>query len=447
MNHRYCLVPLNPLPFSIFAALAFLVLTGTAVSTASAQRGGSIPADLKAAVDARPRADVVKDFIKTQVAALQNEKDPVAQQKARDALVRESSSVGATASPSYLEVYAASLNEQLSPLAGSANARTRLLAAIALQRVARNTSNGKLADAAAKFARDPIAGVALWAVKASQSIVPPLAAAGTPHKLTGEVASAVQTHSTSGDVAEEAYKGLTLDLKTALVTDKSIPVVANDVLKLVESRIGLYSEVSPPRPELEIRGINFLTLGRLWDTKDGTKMRPAIMQQISNLIGVSSQHAVVRESADRKEFVDQLQKVGDALVAIGGRADIKDENLQKAGKGLKELQATMPEVEFTDRATAAYDAIKARFAETKPAPTINPTASQELSPDEIPETADKGTDAATTVPAAPAPTSAPAPGKVQPRTSAPAPTPATRPRPATPAPATSPRPAAPAPAE
>ena len=50
---------------------------------------------------------------------------------------------------SFLDAYAATLNDQLLPLAKSPSPRVRLLAAITLSRVATNAKNGRLADATA----------------------------------------------------------------------------------------------------------------------------------------------------------------------------------------------------------------------------------------------------------------------------------------------------------
>jgi hypothetical protein len=134
---------------------------------------------------------------------------------------------------------------------------------------------------------------------------------------------------------------------------------------------------------LERLAVNSLTLGQLWTTKEGTRQKPAIMQQMSNLTGLLAQHAAGRGDTERRDYVDALRNVGAALVAVATRPN--DPALSDAGKKLTEVQTSMAAEEFTARADAAFNAIKAKFPNTKPAPTISPNAITEPEPEIIEE--------------------------------------------------------------
>jgi hypothetical protein len=240
--------------------------------------------------------------------------------------------------------------------------------------VAKNANNGALAPAAAAFAQDPCFGVALWATKAAQSIMPPLAVAGAKSDLPAAVVDAVGKHvkPKTGELTEEAYRALTLGGGFKLINENSVGVVTPQVLRLAAYRTKLYATQTPPKPELDGMAINHLTLGRLWDTAAGKKLRPQIMQQLSDLIGVAAQHAAARDTPEaRKPFVVVLSGIGGGLAEIGKRGDMKGSNLEVVGKILQGLRPNMGEDEFTSGAAAAFDAIKAKFPEVTPAPTID----------------------------------------------------------------------------
>src|SRR5437868_9162315 len=77
-------------------ALTFAVGVTGFVPGAMAQR--ALPQDLKSAADVKSRVGEINTFVAAQVANLKNDKDPKAQQDARNALAREAST---TASPSF----------------------------------------------------------------------------------------------------------------------------------------------------------------------------------------------------------------------------------------------------------------------------------------------------------------------------------------------------------
>lgn len=394
MNHRYRPgspgTPHMPVrrPTALLFTLFFLLVCSWC-SPASAQRaGGGLPADLKSAADARPRRAEIEKFITAQVAKLQ--KGKVAEREAaRDLLDRESKLVGAAPSPSYLEVYATVLNKQLVGLAKHEVPHARLNAAIALQRVAKNANNGALAVAATTFAQDPSAGVVLWAAKAAQFIIPPLATAGKTTKLTAALVAGVRKHPDSGDLADEAYKALTMEIRNnpQRVNESAVGVLLPDVLKLFEFRVQQYEKTTPPAPRVDERGAIFLTIGRVWSNPATAKSHPAIMQQLSNLIGFTAQHVAAREENDaRKQFTDLLQQAGDALTVVADARGVKDAELKAAAKALVDISPATENEELTTRAEAAYAAIQAKFPNTKPAPPIADDAAvdAEEAPEEPP---------------------------------------------------------------
>src|SRR5688572_12118052 len=181
MNHRCRQAqPHRPRPAERFTAvlacalgvvLALMPARPAAGQAAAASRSATLPADLKTAVDVRPRLVEIQNFIKAQVAVLSSDKDPEAQKRAREALINGSSATGIAPSASFMTTYAQELNRAVLPLAQSKSARTRLNVAIAVARVAKNANNGELDPAAAALALDGCEGVSLWAVKSSQSIV------------------------------------------------------------------------------------------------------------------------------------------------------------------------------------------------------------------------------------------------------------------------------------
>jgi hypothetical protein len=381
MNHPLRHAPLISRRLAAAPLLAFAVFLGwLCPSPAQAQRGG-LPAEIKTAPDAKARTPEITAFIDMQVKALADDKKPDAQQRARTLLDQESRGGGATPSASYLSVYATVLNDKLLPLADSPSPRVRLNAAVALQKVAKNANNAALAPAAAKFAKDDSFAVALWATKASQPIMIPLALAGTKSDLPGAIVDAVRKHQKpkTGELTEEAYRALTLGGGFKNINENSVSVVTPSLLELLKYRNGLYATATPPRPELEGMAILHLTLARLSETKTGRKLRPQVVQEVSNLIGLLAQHAVARDTPEaRKPFVDLLGRAGDGLVQISGRPELKGANLEVVGKALQDLRPGMADEEITNRAAAVFEAIKAKFPEVKPAPTIDPDKARQV---------------------------------------------------------------------
>jgi hypothetical protein len=426
------------------AAILFIAVIAPASFAQSRSTG--LTAAMKTAADAKPFANDISAFLKTQVAALADEKNPAAQQRARDLIVRESSSVGATPTPSFLEIYAGALNDQLMSLtAPTVPVRVRLNAAITLARTAKNTNNGKLAPAATKFVQDPCVAVSLWGVKAAQFILPAAAVNGKRDPLAGAIVDTAKKQAQNGDLIEEVYKALTLDPK--LVNEQTAAALAPDLLRLFQLRVESYATTTPPRVDLERRGINALTFSRLGETKAGAALRPAAMQQLSNLITLLAQHAAARPEGERGEFIATLKNAGDALSAISQRMG-NDANMSAEGKALNVLGTQTPVQEILDRATRAEVAIRAMFPELKPAPKMSDTAVRpELTVEEeaeSPDDAAKPTSAPTTAPkgGAEPPAEPPAEKPAAKPDSKPAPTPKPTP---TPKPATPAKPAGPAP--
>jgi hypothetical protein len=378
MNHRHPPAPTGcppmsrrrPNRFSRPAALALLLLAGAALQPLWAQRaGGGLPNDLKNAGNPAARQGEIEKFISTQVTRLQKGKESD-RQEARDAIVKESTMIGGQPNAAFLDVYATVLNKQLVPLAKSGDAHVRLNAAIALQKVARNANNAALADAATALANDSGTGVALWATKGAQAILPPLATTGTNTKLTAAVVAAVKKHPDSAEVAEEAYKALTMEFPRDLkrLNAQAVPVLLPDALRLFEFRVGLYFTRTPPAPELEKNGATFLTFGAVWNHPAAAKHHGAIMQSLANLIGVAAQHAAARGPGANKEFIDLLRETGNVLAVVGGA--VKDADMQAAAKALNDMPAKADAEQLAEIADKAFEVIKAKFPNTKPAPTI-----------------------------------------------------------------------------
>lgn len=450
MNHRYRPAPrpqFQPAVRSIAATALSVVALVAFSSSALAQR--ALPADLKSAADVKPRIAQIQTFITTQVAALANEKNPQGQQTARDALARESSGSGPSApSASFIDAYTSALSDAIKPLAKSPSIRTRMLAAITLQKVATSTRSGRLADAVAPFVVDESVAVALWGMRAAAPTIAPLANAGTPTKLPAAVVEGVKKHPTNGDLVDEAYKALTLGNK---VTPASAAIVAPEVLKLFQFRVNLYVTSTPPRTDTDRAAVNFLSLEGLWATPTGKQMQPEIMQQLVNFAGLAAQHAGPRPEADRRQFIDKLKGVGAAFTQIGAPNRLADPAIVAAGTKLASVRANaQQETEFTDAATAAYQAVKTKFPNVKPFPTMDPGATAEPKEAEIIDTIggeDVSHGGPTTQPGAATRSTAPAesPAKAAPTGAAPKPAGGVTPKPAAPpTPATPKAPGSPA---
>ena len=399
--------PARPVVVVVIVSALCLWLAGGLIvpSAALGQRsggGGGLPSDLKTAADATPRQAEIEKFISAQVAKLQKGKESD-RQAARALLARESGGAGVAPSESYLRVYATVLNKQLEPLAKHPDAHVRLNSAIALQRAAAKANNAALAPAAARFTRDARPGVALWGAKAAQFILPAVAAAGKRSDLTAALVEAVRKNPDSAELTEEAYRALTLDVRTnpKRLNAQAVPVLLPDALKLFELRVSQYAKSRPPAPDLDQTGAIFLTIGPVWDHPAAAKLRPAIMQQLSNLIGFAAQHAAAREGDDREAFINLLRNSGDALAVVGASAGVKDANIQAAAKSLTDVTVKADGEELTTMAEEAHAAIKAKFADTRPAPEIAAEAAgdaedvEEMAPDQPPARAPRGDDTTT----------------------------------------------------
>jgi hypothetical protein len=214
-------------------------------------------------------------------------------------------------------------------------------------------------------------------------------------------------------------------------------------------RVSQYITTTPPKPELDLRGTNFLTLGRVWDSPSWATMQAPIRQEMINLIGVVAQHAAARDENDRRPFVDVLKNAGSALLQIGNRPDVNDAGIKAAAGKLQAVTNSMPAEEFTNRATEAQQAMATKFPGVKPYPQINPEATAAPTEPEIPDTTGddlvKKNTGADTQPAGEPSSSTPTPTTGKPAGPAAAPRPTATPHPTTPHPAAAPKAPAPAP--
>src|SRR4051812_2504955 len=168
MNHR---------PRTAIRPLMLLVCVAAALAApcGSASAQAQMPANARTAVDATPHRQAIDVFVKQQVERLNDTKTAGAIRQAR---VQLEAQVGGSPTPSFMQVYAASLNANIQPLASAKELITRLNAAIIVAHVAERVKNAELAPAAAKFMNDPQDAVALWGVKAAKQIIPVLLNAG-----------------------------------------------------------------------------------------------------------------------------------------------------------------------------------------------------------------------------------------------------------------------------
>jgi hypothetical protein len=389
MNHRprNASPPLANWTALLLATAAFAAAAGPAMAQAPA----GIPTSARTAADATPYKLNIDAFVKQQVARLADSKDPAGVKRARELLEAQ---VATIATPSFLSLYATSLDANVAPLSASKDLLTRLNAAIVVARVAARAQNPALQSSASKFMNDPSDAVALWGVKAAKSLIPVVLAmnGAVPDVLSPGLINVVKRHWFSGPIAYEAYDALRLNTGAAgaagvggpgaaqPASDAAVKAVVPHMLNLFTFRTELYAKGIPPQPTAEIAAAEFLNRTKVWPLLTEPQ-RAQFVQQIVSLITLAGQHANKGTAEQRWPLVETLKFVGGGLQVIGD--SVKDPAMLNSGKAVRAItQATPPEVILATTA-GVYKAVSGAGKVTglKPPPTC-PAPGQPLSPNE-----------------------------------------------------------------
>lgn len=398
MNHR----PRTAVSTMLVVCAAALLVGAPAPSSA---QQASMPSGARSAADATSFKPAIDQFVKQQVDRLNDTKTPGNIHQAR---VLIEAQIGGNPTPSFLQVYAASINTNIQPLANAKDLVTRLNAAIIVAHVAERAKNAELAPAAAKFMNDPHDAVALWGVKAAKQIIPVILNAGgvAQDPLTPNLLNVVKKNWFSGAIAYEAYDALRLN--TADPPGPGVPVppgqfppaapaaiksAANAMLGLLAFRAEMYGKGVPPTPSAETVSFNFLGQRKVWQ-----QLTPAqqvqLMQLQVNLVSFGGQHAAVLEPDPRAAIAAMLAAEGSAIQVIGQVA--ADPATENAGKPLRSFGVSTPGDVIFNTTTASVTALVTTSkwkAQLKAPAAIGDAAGKILSPSEPLE--DEATPAAT----------------------------------------------------
>lgn len=202
----------------------------------------------------------------TATVATLNSGSPSAQQVARKQLIQAAEMKSAPSS------YPASFAAAILPVLQGGNARAKLNAAIALERIANKTASPSLVPAIDALLDDRCDAVAMWGVKSAM----PLIASGDASSplLAEHVAKAVKAHANSDPIAEEAY--------AALLPDHVQPQVVDALLAMLEIRTAAYGAGGmPPNPLAERSVLVFLVATHWPKASPGQQKR--ILTDLGNL--------------------------------------------------------------------------------------------------------------------------------------------------------------------
>ena len=391
MNHR----PRTAVsPLILLCAAAAMLLAVSLPAAAQIPPAARSAADAAAAAQYRPQIDA---FVKQQVERLNDTKTTRAIHEARIQL--ESQAPG-NASASYLQVYAASLNANILPLASSKELMTRLNAAIVVAHVAERARNAELAPAAAKFMADSQDPVALWGVKAAKFIIPVLLNTnGAQDPLTPNLLAVVKKNWFSGAIAYEAYDALRLNTNSpgagpAAVgpgaaappaNAAAIKAAVSSMLGLMTFRAELYAKGVPPQPIAETLPIEFLTRSRVWPSLSAAQ-QGQVLQQTVNIISFAGQHCGVVGADAVAPLATMLQTAGSGVQLIGqatGDAPTTDAGKQLRSIGISTGGGAISTI--TSAAVAAVTGSPKWKTVLKAPPEIGGAAGNILSPSEPPE--------------------------------------------------------------
>jgi hypothetical protein len=224
---------------------------------------------------------------------------------------------GQQASPTYLDLYATTLNVAMKPLLGDPQAglRPKLNAAIVTARVATRMNNPRLAEAATLLMNDQSEAVALWGVKAAKAVIPSVLANPLQQTKVLETLAPTVEKFPSGPVVQEAYEALNL-LSTGRtgMTSAMITAAAQQMIPLLKVRVGQYVRGMPDEPTAERIPAVYLSDSRVWGPAPN-ELKRQILEQLCHVASVMGQRSAANPG-DRGKLTATLKTVADALSVI-----------------------------------------------------------------------------------------------------------------------------------
>lgn len=353
-----------------------ILAVGFGHSFAIGQQAPTIPQAAITAANVQPYLDQIRQYVTYHAQRLAGD-DAAAQSAAREALVNAALPQGSSEpGPAYLDAYARQLDEALLAIPNSASIRVRLNAAIVIARVAEAANNYRLADSAIRYMNDDSVPVALWAVKASEYIL--------PHELNNplmqanpKVLKAIQkaaAEKPAGPLIDAAYEALRLRILDGVdaLTPAAVQAVLPVIHEIVDARIQRMISQAIELPEAEARAAFFLTNPRVWPgLNDQQKLRS--VQLINNLIHI----AVQRINANPEEtvaLVPLLQEIGKSLQVVGQNEG--NTAISNAARDIAQIGDNTPVQQMIERSQAMQRALQATpaFSQLQPPPQLEPTS-------------------------------------------------------------------------
>lgn len=341
---------------------------------ATAAGAQSIPSTIKNAPDASGDRAAIDRVVKSLVGRLAGRPGDT-QKLGRDGLEREAGSAAGT-TPSYRDVYAASVNANLLPLASNKGTPlpTRLNAAIANSGVAAKTGSVEQAPVTLQFINDSSEPVALWGLKAARHVLPAVlqapggAGAGPNRQFLPAISAAVKRHANSGPVAEEAYNALQMNVvQGGNVDNGAVKAVIPEMLNVLRLRVGQFQKGIPQQPAADVQATTFLTHARVWQQMTPAQQKDTV-QLMAHLLDAAGQHLqpLSPNAVGRNELVELVRLVGAALQLVGDA--IKDANVTDTAKALLSVSRGTDGDTIRQRTDAVFPAVKrnARFKDLKP---------------------------------------------------------------------------------
>src|SRR5262245_16658378 len=361
------------------AVVSCLLLTGV-FAPACWSAEPPLPDSVRTSTNGAAVRDQVQKFIKDNVAKLTGD-DAAAVKEAREALVLAVTQVTPTQpapSAQFLDVFANVLNETLLAEVKGKRPQVRLNIAVLVARVAEKANNPQLMPVTIVLLEDENQGVALWAVKATKFLIPPVlsnAVLAKDNKLIPALVAAAKKHINRGPIVQAAYDALKISKDGPNAVPPSawklvVPVVANTTLDIVDERLKLYTNGIPAWPGVEKDGISHLVSREIYQTQLDPaiqkKLHERIVQTISNLIGIVGQR-VQGAGATRPELNGLLKNASSGLLVS---PPLKDNDTIKK---LYNMRGTAPPDEAIPLAQAVHKAITQvdEFKTIQPPPALS----------------------------------------------------------------------------
>jgi len=359
-----------------------LFLIGCTICSTSYGQKAFLPASTIASPSAANFKTDIMAFSKDQVAKILSN-NPADQQAGRDQIINTAKNQ--TASDSFLDTLASTLNDELMAQKGNGDLRCRLNIAITVANVAARASarvpNTKLAPITEVLLKDKSQPVCLWGIKAAGAIIPSMLINGqSPKTMAQLVIDATKEHSDCvecGAVIEEAYNALTLGSGTTpkTITAAGLRNLIPYTLQLMALRVSQYqssqagnsnSPPPPPNPIADSIASNFLVKSTTWAAMDPVQQSNALKLMTDLVEQLAKQ---LPQSPAKDETAQSIKWIGAAFQVIG-KHELKSKPVEDAGTAISNISADPDPTDLSGKIDALKNAVKGL---NLPAPTMNPS--------------------------------------------------------------------------